>query len=547
MPRKLTPEQAKAMLEKYRADDPVVQYKSGATFQRATECVARFICIKAVNQIGKTAWLQYTCASLLRGKHPTRKSTGPVHGLLVVPARAQAAEVWGKRLLKACELSGSVGKFPWIPKREIAKVDWAYSPVGKYPGKITLKNGSTLLTILSGDPNSWKRLEGMTFDFVIRDEVAGSENLGDEIQPRLVRSFTKALNGETLWGGIMVWAATETKYNEEWSAFKDRAESGVKDHAVFAPSPDEAAAYVSMEAREAMKVSMSADSYRIRGEGGLDAGDLVLIYQKQWDEKRHVLAAPHEISPEDNLWVSWDPGVEHPTGILIAAISKDRPRQLKLVQGYLHSREAIAYDVECLDQFLLGRKIAGFVYDYAAKNRSKTGAPSVRDVMIDKLAEKGYDPIMGFVAADKRHKEGIDCVREYLDPNPYDRSVDPLIVLNPPTPQNQMGQVRAELISYRGKEGTQFTGIGGVVKKNDEFCDTLRYLARCLPAYSPALRCGYPNKQANPVSSAEPIPIPPSIKTRDQQQAALSALVGRRTRSTAHNDYNPFLWMSRLR
>jgi hypothetical protein len=154
---------------------------------------------------------------------------------------------------------------------------------------------------------------------------------------------------------------------------------------------------------------------------------------------------------------------------------------------------------------------------------------------------------MGFIAADKRHKEGIDCVREYLDPNPYDRSIDPLIVLNPPTPQNQMGQVRAELISYRGKEGTQFTGIGGVVKKNDEFCDTLRYLARCLPAYSPALRCGYPNKQSNPVSSAEPIPIPPSIKTRDQQQAALSALIGRRTRATAHNDYNPFLWMSRLR
>ena len=541
MRKKLTGSEAKALLEQYRSEDPIYNYKPGATFSRATECLSRFVCIKAVNQIGKTAWLQYICSALLRNKHPARKSSGPVHGLLVVPARAQAAEVWGKRLLRACELAGPIGKHPWLPKRELKQggVNWAYSPVGKYPGKITMRDGSTLIVILSGDPNSWKRLEGMTFDFIIRDEVAGSENLGDELQPRLIRSYSKALSGETQWGGIMIWAATETKFNQEWNDFKQRATDGVQDYALFAPQPEEASAYVAMEAREAMRKSMSAASFSVRGSGTADAGEFILIYGKQWDDKRHIMQKMHDISSDDNIWLSWDPGVEHPTGILIAVTSRDKPRQIKCVQAFFHSRESIDFDIECIDQFILGRKIAGFIYDYAAKNRSKTGAPSVRDVLIQKMEAKGYDPILGYIAADKRHAEGINMVREYLDPDPYNKNAEPLLVLSPVTMENGMGQARAELISYRGKESTNFTGAGGVVKKNDEFCDISRYLCRASPTWSPALRCGPAKKQPNYTAPATVIAQSSLSLSKPNLLAKMSSGMARRSKQSVAREWDP--------
>ena len=398
MPRKLTPEQARKIRDKRDAEDPCLHYTAPVTLQRAGECVARYICIKSVNQLGKTAFLQYITASVLRGKNANWKSFGPCKLLLVIPKRAQAAEVWGNRLLKACELFGPMGKFPWIPKREIAKVYSSYSPAGPYPGKIILKNGSELVTILSGDPNSWKGLEGMTFDMVIRDEVAGNENLGDELQPRLLASRTRTLAGLQPWGGVMLWAATETKHNEEWLTFKQKANDGVAEYAFFNPQPAEADLYVSMQAREEMKATMSEKSYRIRGSGTLDAGDLVRIFVQQWDDKRHMLKEDYVIQPEDNIHVAWDPGVEHPTGIVISAVTKSEPNQVKVVKVFEHSNETVDYDVECIHSFLLGRRVTSIAYDWAAKASHKH-APALLHVFIAAFQKKGIVPLAGFIQA----------------------------------------------------------------------------------------------------------------------------------------------------
>jgi hypothetical protein len=411
--------------------------------------------------------MQYIASSVLRGKNKNWAYFGPCKILLVIPKRAQAAEVWGNRLLKASELFGPMGKFPWIPKREIAKVYNSYSPAGPYPGKVVLKNGSELVTILSGDPNSWKGLEGMTFDMVIRDEVAGSENLGDELQPRLLASRTRALAGIQPWGGIMIWSATETKHNEEWLAFKQRCIDGIEDHAYYSPAPEEAEAYISMKAREEMKTTMSSKAYQIRGAGTLDAGDLVRIFVQQWDDKRHILPQDYIVKDDDNLIVSWDPGVEHPTGIVIGALTRETPNQIKIVKCFLHSNESIDYDVECIHSFLLGRRLTALVYDWAAKASHKH-APSLLHTLISKMDAKGYSPMAGYIQADKRVEPGIDSLRSALDPSPFNKSAVPLLVINP-SQESGGPMLRSELMGYCKTEATS-TSPGKVVKKNDDLC-----------------------------------------------------------------------------
>ena len=472
MPPKLTKEQALAIKAKWDAVDPVLHYTPPVTLGRASESKSRYIAVFTANQVGKTAWMQWVAASVLRNKNANWVNTRPIRILLVIPSRAQAADVWGNRLLKACTLYGPYGKHPWIPNREIKKVTNSHSPAGPYPSKITMKNGNELVVILSGVPNSWKALEGMTFDMVIRDEVAGTENLGDEIQPRLLASRTRALNGEQPWGGVMLWSATETKYNEEWLAYKQRCMDAIVDHVYFKPEPEEAAAYISMAAREEMRKSMSANSYKIRGAGSLDAGDLVRLFVKQWDDKRHLLPVDYEVRDDDNLIVGWDPGVHHPTGIVIGALNREQPNQLKIVKCFRHTNETIHYDVECLHSFLLGRKISAFVYDWAAKNSHKH-APSLLHAMMAAMEGKGYTPMAGFIQADKRVEPGIDTVRHYLDPNPFDATVSPLLTLNP-SQDSGCQMLRSEIMGYCKTEPTA-TSPGKVVKKNDDVMD-------CLPA-----------------------------------------------------------------
>lgn len=501
----LTPERATQLLAKRRAEDPILQYRMGPTFQEIARCTEPYICIKSKNQIGKTAFLQWTCAAIATGKHPHLKSFGPCNILLIVPSRAQAAEVWGKRLLKACELAGDVGKFPWIPRRLIKKVFNSVSPIGPYPGKIVLKHpdepekdGTTIVTILSGDPNSWKRLEGMTFDIVIRDEVAGSENLGDEITPRLVRSLTRFLSGERPWGGRAMWAATETKFNDEWQAFKTRAKDGVQYHAIFEPSPIEAAAYVSMEARSAMRLSMSDKSYQIRGEGNLDASDLVQVFGKQWDDGRHMLETDYRLTETDNIYIGYDPGVEHPTGIVISAVNRAKPMTLNVAKVYLHKQESLEYDVECLRSYLLGRRIAAFVYDYKMKETHKH-ARSMLAVLIDLLTKYDLMPLGGFVKSDKRHWRGISLMRTYLDPDPFNRGVDPLLYLSP-SMDSGGPLLRDQIIGYQGRESQNFSGSGGVVKEKDDALDAMRYVIAMQPSWSIDYRCG-------PVTMEAPRPL----------------------------------------
>ncbi len=72
-----------------------------------------FNCIDAANQSGKSTAMQAKCVAKLLGKDPYGPNF-PRRILVIITRTDQAATVWGKRLLKACELPGDVGKLPWI-------------------------------------------------------------------------------------------------------------------------------------------------------------------------------------------------------------------------------------------------------------------------------------------------------------------------------------------------------------------------------------------------------------------------------------------------
>lgn len=536
----IDPEKAAKLLKMRQATDPLCHYVMPPTLAQCSASKIRFKCVKAKNQVGKTAFEQYTASAMLRNRHPTYpKLNRPSTGLIIVPSRQQAAEVWGRRLLKASTLKGDMGRHPWIPKREIKQVSNAYSPVGSYPGRIEMKNGNSAMIVLSGDQNSWKRIEGMVIDWIVRDEVAGDENMADELNPRILTSYSRYLDGEQSWGGWMLWAATETKYNSEWEDFKKRCYSGVTDHAIFEPTVQEASAYVSMAAREAMKDSMSAQSYAIRGDGDLDAGDLVQIYGKQWDDKRHLLKHDRQIQAKDNIWIGWDPGVEHPTGIVIAVLDAVRPGTMQIVRCFLHSRETVDFDVECIHSVLLGRRLAGFVYDYRANEKHKH-ARSLFSEFVDKMEAKGYTPMTGYTKSDKRHAIGINSVREMLDPNPFDKSIEPNILLNP-SQESGCTMLRDQIISYRGREATNFTGAGGVVKKNDDLVDPLRYLTRARPYYSASFHCGEPKFAAEAPLEAPPTPVPQRQETSlEAHRRRLGEMMANRNQRSVGREFS---WM----
>lgn len=542
MPRKLSKEEALKIRQKRDAEDPCLHYVAPATLQRASECKARYIAVHAPNRVGKTSWMQYVTVSILRGKNKNWQHFGPVKILLIVPKRAQAAKIWGDRLLKKSNLFGAMHNKPWIPKREIKKVVNAFSPAGPYPGLIEMNDGSSLMTILSGDPNSWKGIEGMDFDLIVRDEVAGNENMGNELPSRLLDSRTRYLRGVQPWGGIVLWGATETKHNTEWLEFKQRCIEGVVDHVYFRPTPEEADAYISMEARAEMKTTMSAASYRIRGEGTLDAGDLVRIFVQQWDDKRHIMAKDHVIQPDDNIHIAWDPGVEHPTGIVISVVTRDAPNQIKVIKVFEHSNETCDYDAECIHSVVLGRRIAAIAYDWAAK-ASHRHAPSLLNTFISVLDAKGILPMAGYIQADKRVQPGIDSMRHYMDPNPFDKTATPLLVLSP-SQESGCQLLRSEIIGYCKTEPTPGSP-GKIVKKNDDALDALRYQIRTLPYWSAAYACGLPRFQAT-----SPLVLPPTAislsatpTTPDEQRERLSRQLANRNRNSVRHE---FAWYRRL-
>lgn len=536
LPDDITPAMAKRLADEYKAGLAVMHYKPSPTQQRFHESMAHDRLLTAGGRGGKTTAALWDLATVALGCNPHKPWYGPVVIIVLCISRQNAHAVVQRKLLEACELPGPIGNQPFIPADEI---DHDESASIKAPYRtfyhIKLRNGSMIHFGWSGDQNSWKKLQGIKADYVYIDENAGNDKLVIELMKRLLDVQSDPTKQP--WGGCLVWGATGTIVNQTFELFRKRCLTGDNDSAAFViPAGETGAISSAVHARFAKK--LTKEERKIHIDGTETASSLIYIYGKQWDDRRHLLAQDAVPEDSDNVIIGYDPGVDHPTGILICLIKKNRPSQLVCAKFFNHRLMPVEYDIECIHSYLKGRKVGLFIYDYRAKERHKHAAPLIHAIS-SRMESRGYVPIQGYAMSDKRHEVGIETVRSYLDPNHYDKAVEPLLVLSPSDESGGM-LMRSQLMSYRGKEETNFTGAGGVVKKDDEFCDCVRYVCRMVPSWSAALQCGPATFEA-----PNPMEVPPNrvgapvvLMSAAEARMQKSRLVGHRNAASVAREFS---------
>ncbi len=448
-------------------------------------------------------------AMCLRGIHPYKKPLNrPMTALVFSITRQQAAMVSQRKLFTACEFPDpplgpgpiGIGMKPLIPAREIKET--GSLKVGfRTIYDVVLHNGSRIYFAWSDADDTWKHIQGVKVDYIYIDENAGSEKLLIECRKRVLDS-----QNDNDWAGCITWGATGTEINDAFEDFRTRCiDPTNKDHEIFRILPGENKT-IAPEALDRFAATLTDEQKKIHITGEETSAGLVQVYGKQWDDHRHMRTQDYVPTVEDNLWLGYDPGVDHPTGMLITAIRREEPITLNCVKFWSHARQTLDYDLSELEKWLCGRKLAGVIYDSLASARDKRGRSLMMD-MQEALRRMNMVPLVGYYRAEKPHWDGISLVRHMLDPDPYNKNTAPLIRLNVST-ESGCQLARYQLCKYRGREATRFTGEGGVVKKEDEFPDLLRYQAKRRTAWNVDWKCG--PKTMEPRDGAPPLMIPGS-------------------------------------
>lgn len=320
-----------------------------------------FRCINAANQSGKTTCMMAEVVAKLLGKHPFLPNFDNRRILVIITRTDQAATIWGRRLLKTCGLPGDVGKQPWIDPHYIKPngVIWARSQKhGKYPGSIQFNNGSEYFMALAGDPDSWEGIEGIQIDDIYQDEATGNENLMDELDPRLWFSRENKPGG-----GGKVWGATETKDNVAYQTFKDKCQKQIDEHHSFHYFPWQENTSISEKTRETAKNTMSPEAYMVRAMGVGSTTDRVKVIAPYWIPAIHERKEPYRIRPDDNLWITFDPGWKDKCGILCSVVSRDRPRHIRVLAWMSYKFGGYNHAVQDMKRWLDGRTATRIVCD----------------------------------------------------------------------------------------------------------------------------------------------------------------------------------------
>lgn len=498
-----TPSQKKLAIKVIESRDPVNHFFGLNDFtQLCTEsqlaaCTAaptlNYILLTTANQGGKTTAAIFDCGALARGKHPSREAPSePISILIVVPSRAQAAGIWGKRLLEASDLRQTVtdplgneinlSNIPIIPKHEIEHIDYSPSPQGKYPGLIRLKNKNEIRIGLSGDVKSWERVQGFPLDAIYRDEAVGNKNLHAELSARLTVSQSLYEQGKRKWGGFIYWVATSTLASTEFEDYKMRCMNNEPQHAIFWMDPNENPA-VSSQVRENMRGAMSEDEASIRLDGtGSAAGNLRIFPRFSVD--RNVLPETLGIRPLDNIWLGWDPGWDHPSGLIALIVGPEHVSRLRLSWALAIRNKTIEYIADVFAEFLDGRVAEAFVFDPAAKRTEQGRGQSLAFQMEQCLAAKKIKTERGILFGRNRYEDTIPLMDRYICPQSSDT---PYLVIDQPTETNGTARAIEQLMKYRRKatnvEGNHPPMGATVFKQDDDLVDPIRYIISRQPQY----------------------------------------------------------------
>ncbi len=464
-------ERLRLIYEIRRREDPCWQMALTPTQYQASVCTARYIAIRGQNRGGKTAFSAYMLSRIAR-RLPGPKTTS-VTGVYVVfaPSRDQLSDPWGKKLLKACELKGSLFESPFIPEREIeGKPKYTYGSGEPTIKQITLKNGNKIFFCVSGDKNVWKRIEGKGMILgIVFDESAGTEQLLEEAMTRLLDANSNETVLREAGGGWLYWGATQTKKSPAFERFLALCVSGSNvEYAGFSLVPGENPAIL-QEEREKLAAIMSKESYEIRMLGHGSAAGSMALYP-QWDDERNLVPVGQEYEPgiDDNLWVFYDPGT-HYTGIVFAAINRLHSERVNVVRFEQTQRTTLEYDVKLIRDWLGGRWLEGFVYDQAARKLDKTGS-TVAGAMWKLFNQKGYDVRMhrGMLMGKSEYLATVPLMRGYM--RRPDGSAD--LILNR---DSGCSLLRWQIMNCAFKENSYELKESNIQEGNDHGSDACRY------------------------------------------------------------------------
>ena len=462
----LSPRERELALEiRKRKQDALINFVPTPTQKEFLESEARWKSVTGGNRCGKSAVAACAGADILRKTGLWHEpSPYPLHGLLLVPARRQSYSVWGKKLLENSELPGL--ESPLIPAREIEKASVAFMQGEKTFSHLQMKNGNELTLAWSNAPNMWERLQGIAFDFVIIDENAGDEKLMAEISQRLLDAQSKGWKH----GGMILWPGSETSFNIGHELFLRACRDPEIPYASeFRLKPAENPA-INMEHRDQTKHLMTEEEEKIRILGTGSRAGVVSIYAPYLQMNPNIIVDGDYVHGEyDNIVIAYDPGWVHPCGILFASLRPDDHMTLHLWHFICEVKRTHEMHAKSIAEALHGRFLRCLVPDPAAKtDRSGTGIKIIEHI---KEAHRNngvryHRDKQKVIWPKNRHEHGIGLVRSALENDKI------RIYKNGPGMQRFISQMKL----YRGKEESRFTGPGGVVKKDDEGPDCLRYL-----------------------------------------------------------------------
>lgn len=499
-------DQLYAELDADLAGDPCWRYfRDLATpgHRAILESKARLIGCTAAQRSGKTTVLRASAAAYFRGIHPFRLRTKPVKILVVAPSMAQLATIYKRGFLNASMLHvteeqkkiwpdlENVVKRPLIPESEIAKnskgkpdISWGVSKFGKVPGLIPHVDGSEMYFHISGDDNSWKRIEGMDFMAIFRDEADGNENIGNTFITRLMEHWDKPDYPDA---GFYLWGASELQVVTERIEFLKKCQEGQKHYAFFRLDNSDNPK-VTQKNREDAAEMLGKEEADKRIWGTTTAISGQLVYGRHFSRQRHVLQELYEPSPQANLWIGWDPGTAHPFGLVCAAIEPERPSQLRVVRCYSETRKTLDYQANCIAEWLDGRFLEGLVFDSAGATKAGYSKGESWFLQLEEaLTQLGVKLHRGMLPGKNRYDVGIPLMWRYLDPDPSNNKADPLILINPPGPKSPGCETLIEqLLAYRFKKSIQDgAGLKGdaIHRLFDDLADPLRYLVSRQPRW----------------------------------------------------------------
>jgi hypothetical protein len=165
--------------------------------------------------------------------------------------------------------------------------------------------------------------------------------------------------------------------------------------------------------------------------------------------------------------------------MFIGCLRPEKPFQKLVVHCWKHAGKSVDYDVACIKHYLRGRALAGVIYDYNAGAQQKNSVSVIQSIR-DAFMKEEIKVLGGWFKSKKSNTKGIPLVKAHLDPDHYDKTKEPLLMLNP-SPESGGRLLAIEFRKYKGRPATKFSGPNGVIKLHDDLClvgDTLVSLMR---------------------------------------------------------------------